>query len=97
MNISLFDSCVFDNKGRIVETRTRNEVRHNRFIIDHWTIVHVNKRSLTLQYKFNGEQFFVGARTLNEILRHERYIRYVKVPNPKNPGQVLNWIKIDTL
>lgn len=41
------------------------------------------------------EVFLIGARTFNELQKHSQFVKYVKVPNPKNPGQVLNWIKID--
>lgn len=95
MEVSLFESYVFDNEGRIVGTRMREEVHHKSFNLNDWTLIHVNARSITLRHKFNGEVFFIGARTFNQLQLHARFVRYVKVPNPKNPGQVLNWIKID--
>ena len=95
MKTSLFETYVFDNEGRIVGTRTKEEVRHKTFDLNDWKFIHVNKRSLTLINKFNGELFLIGARTFNELHTHSRFVKYVKVPNPKNPGQILNWIKID--
>ena len=95
MNTSLFETYVFDNEGRIVGTRTKEEVRHKIFDLNDWKLIHVNKRSLTLINKFNGELFLIGARTFNELQKHSRFVKCVKVPNPKNPGQILNWIKID--
>lgn len=65
------------------------------FDLNDWKLIHVNKRSLTLINKFNGELFLIGARTFNELQKHSQFVKYVKVPNPKNPGQVLNWIKIN--
>lgn len=95
MNTSLFETYVFDNEGRIVGTRTKEEVRHKTFDLNDWKLIHVNKRSLTLINKFNGELFLIGAKTFNELQAHSRFVKYVKVPNPKNLGQILNWIKID--
>lgn len=65
------------------------------FDLNDWKLIRVNKKSLTLINKFNGEVFLIGARTFNELQIHSRFVKYVKLPNPKNPGQVLNWIKID--
>lgn len=95
MKTSLFESYVFDNEGQIVGTKTKEEVRRRMFDLNDWKLIHVNKRSLTLINKFNGELFLIEARTFNELQKHSRFVKYTKVPNPKNPGQVLNWIKID--
>ena len=95
MQTSLFETYVFDNEGRIVGTRTKEEVRRRMFDLNDWKLIRVNKRSLTLINKFNGELFLIGARTFNELQIHSRFVKYVKLPNPKNPGQILNWIKID--
>lgn len=95
MQTSLFETYVFDSEGRIVGTRTKEEVRRCMFDLNDWKLIRVNKRSLTLINKFNGELFLIGARTFNELQIHSRFVKYVKLPNPKNPGQVLNWIKID--
>ena len=95
MNTSLFEIYVFDNEGRIVGTRMREEVRHKTFDLNDWDLIRVNKRSLTLCNKFNKEVFFIGTRTFNELQLHAHFVKYVKVPNPKNSWQVLNWIKID--
>lgn len=95
MKTSLFETYVFDNEGRIVGTKMREEARRCMFDLNDWKLIHVNKRSLTLINKFNGELFLIGARTFNELQIHSRFVKYVKLPNPKNPGQVLNWIKID--
>lgn len=95
MKTSLFETYVFDNEGRIVGTRMKEEVRRCMFDLNDWKLIHVNKRSLTLINKFNGELFLIGARTFNELQIHSRFVKYVKLPNPKNLGQILNWIKID--
>lgn len=95
MQTSLFETYLFDNEGRIVGTRMREEVRRCTFSFNDWDLIHVNARSITLRNKFNGEIFLIGARTFNELQIHSRFVKYVKIANPKNPGQVLNWIKID--
>ena len=95
MKTSLFETYIFNSEGKIVGTKMREEVCHKTFDLNDWDLIHVNKRSVTLRNKFNGEIFFIGARTFNELQVSSRFVKYTKVANPKNPGQVLNWIKID--
>ena len=94
MRKSLFERPVFRN-GSIVGSQMKNEIRHQRFYLDDWTLFHVNKRSVTLRNNTTNEIFLIGARTFNELQKHDQFIKYVKVPNPKVVGQELNWIKID--
>lgn len=95
MRTSLFEIPLFDRNGLIIEWIKSSEVHRQSFSQYDWTVIHVNKRSLTLRHNTTDEIFLIGARTFNELQKHSRFVKYVKAPNPKNPGQVLNWIKID--
>ena len=94
MRKSLFERPIFRN-GAIVGSQMKDEIRHQRFYIADWTLAYINKRSVTLVNQITKEIFFIGTRTFNELQKHDRFVKYVKVPNPKNNGQELNWIKID--
>lgn len=95
MRKSLFEIPTFTKEGLISGWILSYEVHRQTFDQHEWTILHVNKRSLTLKHNTINEIFFIGARTFNKLQKHDRFVKYVKVPNPKNDGQELNWIKID--
>lgn len=91
---SLFEAPIFRN-NLIVGWQTKEEIRKQSFCRYDWTVERVNNRSLLVRHNRTNELFLIGARTFNELVLHSHFVKYVKVPNPKNPGQVLNWIKID--
>lgn len=95
MRKSLFEIPIFHKNGLIIGWKLSAEVHRQTFNQREWEIIHVNKHSLTLSHDNTNEIFLIGARTFNELQKHSRFVKYVKVLNPKNPGQVLNWIKID--
>ena len=65
------------------------------FNMRYWDLLHVNNKSLTIIDRRTGNLCLIGKWTYNHLRQYDNRVRLEEIPNPRNPHQVLTWIKID--